>query len=100
MVADSAGSTTVFLNDFATSGRRRVEARVLLLDPASLVARVLDRERLPGNVQRPEGIHHHRQLVRALGTNRRFGASRMRAVGDAVRMMGDAPEFDPLPTHE
>src|SRR5690349_18014753 len=75
ILADSAGSTTVFRNDVPTSGRRRIEAGVLLVDPALVVRGILDRQCLLGDVQWTERIHHHRQLVGALGADRRFGAS-------------------------
>src|SRR3954465_6372010 len=99
MVADCAGSTTFFVKERATSGRRRIEAGVLILDPALLIPRILDRQRLLGNMKRTERIHHHGQLVRALGADRRLGATRMRPMWNAVRMVRDAPEFDALPAH-
>ena len=37
---------------------------------------------------------------RALCTDRRFGAAGMRTVGNAVRVVRDASEFDALATHE
>src|SRR6478752_6952518 len=83
-----------------TSGGRRVERRVLGVDPAPVIRRILDRERQLRDTQRTEGIHHHRELVGVRRTDRRLGAPRMRAVRDPIRMQRDRAELDPLPAHE
>src|SRR5205085_508409 len=57
-----------------TSGGRRVERRVLGVDPAPVIRRILDRERLLRDPERTEGIHHHRQLVGVRRTDRCLGA--------------------------
>src|SRR6478672_5407227 len=83
-----------------TSGGGRVERCMLGVDPASMIRRILDRERLLRDAQRTEGVHHHRELVRVRRPDRRFGATRMRPVRNAVGVQRDRPELDPLPAHE
>src|SRR5215207_5569930 len=79
-----------------TSARRRVERGVLRIDPASVVRGILDVERLLRDFERSEGVHHHRELVGRFRADRRLGAPRMRSMRDAIRMVRDRTELDPL----
>ena len=63
-------------------------------------ARVLDRERRLGDVQRTERIHHHRQLVGVLGADARLGASRVGTVRQPVGVVRDGAVLDALAAHE
>src|SRR5690242_15893209 len=82
------------------SGGWGIELRVLTLEPRLVVVRVLYLQRRLGDFQRPEAVHHHRQLVGILGADARFRAPRMRPVRNSVRMMRDATKLDSLPAHE
>src|SRR5439155_4536930 len=78
----------------------RIELGVLALQPRLVVVRVFDLQRWLRDLQRTEAVHHHRQLVGVFAADARLGAPRMRTVRNAIRMVRDAPELDPLPTHE
>src|SRR6185312_15613233 len=82
------------------SGCRRIELRVLRVQPGLVVVLVLDRKRGLGHVVGTEAVHHHRELVGVLGPDAGLGPARVRAVWDPVGVVGDAAELDPLAAHE
>src|SRR6476619_6485633 len=81
------------------SARGRIELCVLPLQPRLVVFLILYFHRLLRDLERPEAVHHHRQLVGVLGANARFGAPRMWAMWNSIRVVGDAAELDSLPAH-
>src|SRR5215218_5781175 len=79
---------------------RRIELRVLRIEPRLVVLRVFNGEGRLGHLERAESVHHDRQLLGVFGPDARLGPTGVGAMGNAVGMMGDAPELDALPTHE
>src|SRR5438874_2130996 len=77
-----------------------IELRVLTLEPRLVVVRVFDLQRRLRHLKRTKAVHHNRELVGVLGADACLGASWVGAVGDAIRMVGDAAEFDSLSAHE
>src|SRR3954453_9632373 len=82
------------------SRRRRIELRVLRVEPRLVVVRILERECGFGHLERAERVHHDGQLFGVFGPDARLGPAGMRAMGNAVRVVRDAPELNPLPAHE
>src|SRR4051794_8740195 len=95
----SGASVTAFAGT-AGSGSRRIEMRVLRVEPGHVVVRGFNGERRLRHLERPEAVHHHRELVGVLGTDAGLGPARMRTVRDSVGMMGNAAELDTFPAHE
>ena len=65
-----------------------------------VVRGVLDRERLAAHEEGAEGVHHHRELARALGADRLLGPARLRAVRQPVGVERDRALLDALAAHE
>src|SRR6202008_1437306 len=89
-----------FFSCASTLTRWWIELGVLPLQPRLVIIRVFNLQRRLGDLQRPETIHHHRQLVGVLGSDARLGATRMRTVRNSVGVVCDTAELDSLPAHE
>src|SRR5690606_14003000 len=73
---------------------------VLCPDPAQVIVWILEPSRGDGDLERPEGVHHHRYLVGPLLTQAGLRAAWMWAMRDSIRVVGDGSELDALPAHE
>src|SRR5688572_12604628 len=80
--------------------RRRIELRVLRVEPGLMIVGILYRQCRLGHLEWTKGVHHNGQLLGILGPDACLRAPRMRAVGNPVRMMGDAAELDSFTAHE
>src|SRR5467141_2136171 len=100
MTRSGEGVQSASLISTSASARGRIELRVLPLQPRLVVVRILYIQGLLRDLERTEAVHHHRQLVGVLGANARLGAAGVWAVGNAIRVVSDAPELDSLAAHE
>src|SRR3954451_16776658 len=82
------------------SGRRRIELRVLRVEPRLVVVRILERECGFGHRERAERVNTVGQLFAVFGPDARFCPAGMRAMVKPVRMLRDATGLDPLPPYE
>src|SRR5262249_55166753 len=73
--AESCAVESSLYEDTRKSRRGRVEPGVLRVDPTLVIAGILERHRLLRDLERPEAVHHHGELVRLLRPDRCFGAA-------------------------
>src|SRR5215210_3120566 len=78
------------------SGDRGGRHLRVLLVPGERVAGVVEVARERGQLERPEGVAHDRELLRALDADRLLDEAWLWAVREARRVQGDRADVDAL----
>ena len=70
------------------------------LQPGGHVFGLLKFERVAGEIQRKERVHHHSQLPGLLLSNGSFCHAGLRTMSQTIRMHADVAAVDPFARHE